>query len=81
MFGTNGLDGYIRSAPTKAAASVASVAEGVSVTIECTTTGESVEGIYGFTSIWNQVTVKGVTGWISDAYTLTGRADAAASNC
>lgn len=81
VFGTGGVGVNVRSAPTTATALLAGIPEGATVTIKCTTTGQPVRGVYGVTSIWNRVTVNGVTGWISDAYTFTGQTHAAAPSC
>lgn len=47
---------------------------GVSITIVCTALSTSVEGPYGWTSVWDKISYNGGTYWITDAFVYTGTA-------
>lgn len=66
VFNTGGDAINVRSGPNTGSAIVGQVYEGMSVGIECQTTGTLVEG----TSIWNYLPAKG--GYVTDAYVNTG---------
>jgi uncharacterized protein YraI len=55
-----------------------SVSDGASVTILCQTTGSSVTGTYGTSSIWDMV---GNGGFLADAYVFTGSDGRVAPDC
>jgi hypothetical protein len=59
----------VRSGPGTSYASVGTVADGARVTIQCQTTGTTVTGTYGTSSIWDRI---GSGRFISDAYVYTG---------
>jgi hypothetical protein len=66
---TAGADLTVRSGPGTGYAAVGSVADGTVVTIYCQTSGTSVSGTYGTSSIWDRV---GSGRYVSDAYVYTG---------
>jgi hypothetical protein len=66
---TAGADLTVRSGPGTGYSAVGSVADGASVTIYCQTSGTSVTGTYGTSSIWDRI---GSGRFISDAYVYTG---------
>ncbi|MGN9919664.1 peptidoglycan DD-metalloendopeptidase family protein [Micromonospora palomenae] len=66
---TAGADLTVRSGPGTGYSAVGSVADGASVTIYCQTTGTTVTGTYGTSSIWDRI---GSGRFISDAYVYTG---------
>jgi hypothetical protein len=59
----------VRSGPGTSYAAVGTVADGANVTISCQTTGTSVTGTYGTSTIWDRI---GSGRFISDAYVYTG---------
>ncbi|MEU5787510.1 peptidoglycan DD-metalloendopeptidase family protein [Micromonospora purpureochromogenes] len=66
---TAGADLTVRSGPGTGYSAVGSVADGARVTIYCQTTGTTVTGTYGTSSIWDRI---GSGRYISDAYVYTG---------
>ncbi|MFC8617041.1 peptidoglycan DD-metalloendopeptidase family protein [Micromonospora purpureochromogenes] len=66
---TAGADLTVRSGPGTGYSAVGSVADGATVTIHCQTTGTTVTGTYGTSSIWDRI---GSGRFISDAYVYTG---------
>ncbi|MFD0783427.1 peptidoglycan DD-metalloendopeptidase family protein [Micromonospora azadirachtae] len=66
---TSGTPLTVRSGPGTGYASVGTVADGATVTIHCQTTGTTVTGTYGTSSIWDRI---GSGRFISDAYVYTG---------
>jgi uncharacterized protein YraI len=68
----------VRAAPGTSYDSFSSVADGAGVTILCQTTGTSVSGTYGTSSIWDMI---GSGGFVSDAYVYTGSDGRVAPNC
>ncbi|MEH0842884.1 peptidoglycan DD-metalloendopeptidase family protein [Micromonospora sp. CPCC 205711] len=66
---TAGADLTVRSGPGTGYDAVGSVADGTRVTIYCQTSGTSVTGTYGTSSIWDRI---GTGRYIADAYVLTG---------
>ncbi|MGC4896328.1 peptidoglycan DD-metalloendopeptidase family protein [Micromonospora sp. DT31] len=59
----------VRSGPGTGYTSVGTVTDGTRVTISCQTTGTSVTGTYGTSTIWDRI---GTGRFISDAYVYTG---------
>ncbi|MFF5175046.1 peptidoglycan DD-metalloendopeptidase family protein [Micromonospora sp. NPDC000089] len=66
---TAGADLTVRSGPGTGYAAVGSVADGARVTIYCQTSGTTVTGTYGTSSIWDRI---GTGRYVADAYVLTG---------
>lgn len=66
---TAGANLTVRSGPGTGYDAVGSVADGAKVTIYCQTTGTSVTGTYGTSSIWDRI---GAGRFIADAYVYTG---------
>lgn len=59
----------VRSGPGTGYASVGTVNDGATVSIQCQTTGTTVTGTYGTSNIWDRI---GSGRFISDAYVYTG---------
>ncbi|MEU7613761.1 peptidoglycan DD-metalloendopeptidase family protein [Micromonospora sp. NPDC049204] len=66
---TSGTPLTVRSGPGTGYASVGTVADGARVTIACQTSGTTVTGTYGTSSIWDRI---GSGRYIADAYVYTG---------
>ncbi|NES16784.1 MULTISPECIES: M23 family metallopeptidase [Micromonospora] len=66
---TSGVSLTVRSGPGTGYSAVGSVADGATVTIYCQTSGTSVTGTYGTSSIWDRI---GTGRYVSDAYVYTG---------
>ncbi|GAA4573675.1 hypothetical protein GCM10023176_39180 [Micromonospora coerulea] len=66
---TAGADLTVRSGPGTGYTAVGSVADGATVTIYCQTSGTTVTGTYGTSSIWDRI---GSGRYVSDAYVQTG---------
>jgi hypothetical protein len=66
---TAGVALTVRSGAGTNFSAVGTVADGASVTISCQTTGTSVTGTYGTSTIWDRI---GTGRFISDAYVYTG---------
>ncbi|TNH30506.1 M23 family peptidase [Micromonospora orduensis] len=66
---TSGTPLTVRSGPGTGYASVGTVADGTRVTIACQTSGTSVTGTYGTSTIWDRI---GSGRYIADAYVYTG---------
>ena len=66
---TSGVALTVRSGPGTGYSAVGTVADGASVTIYCQTSGTSVTGTYGTSTIWDRI---GSGRYISDAYVYTG---------
>ncbi|MEU4402600.1 peptidoglycan DD-metalloendopeptidase family protein [Micromonospora orduensis] len=66
---TSGTPLTVRSGPGTGYASVGTVADGTRVTIACQTSGTSVTGTYGTSTIWDRI---GSGRFIADAYVYTG---------
>jgi CHAP domain len=66
VWGTDGDNLYVRTSPSTTATIVASLAPDQSVTIDCQTTGPTVNG----TSVWDHLPAYG--GYATDAYLYTG---------
>jgi cell wall-associated NlpC family hydrolase len=71
----------VRSAPSTGASSAGTVADGAAVNIDCQTTGETVTGKYGTSNIWDKVSYRGHTGYVSDTYVYTGADGMVAGRC
>jgi surface antigen len=68
----------VRSGPGTAYARVGSVSKGTKVNIICQTTGSTVRGTYGTSSIWDKI---GTGRFVSDAYVHTGSDGFVAPRC
>ncbi|MFD6566653.1 peptidoglycan DD-metalloendopeptidase family protein [Micromonospora profundi] len=66
---TSGTPLTVRSGPGTGYAAVGTVADGTKVTIACQTSGTSVTGTYGTSTIWDRI---GGGRFIADAYVYTG---------
>lgn len=66
---TSGVSLTVRSGPGTGYSAVGSVADGAKVTIYCQTSGTTVTGTYGTSSIWDRI---GSGQYVSDAYVYTG---------
>jgi hypothetical protein len=77
---TGGLGVYLRPNPARTA-SIGSVPEGATVSIQCTARGETVSGPFGPTDLWDYVLYNGQAGYVSDGYVNTGTNDPVAPNC
>ncbi|MEU8210302.1 peptidoglycan DD-metalloendopeptidase family protein [Micromonospora sp. NPDC049044] len=66
---TSGTPLTVRSGPGTGYASVGTVADGTRVTIACQTSGTTVTGTFGTSSIWDRI---GSGRFIADAYVYTG---------
>ncbi|MGK5519538.1 peptidoglycan DD-metalloendopeptidase family protein [Micromonospora sp. URMC 107] len=66
---TSGTALTVRSGPGTGYAAVGTVADGTRVTIYCQTSGTSVTGTYGTSTIWDRI---GSGRYIADAYVYTG---------
>ena len=66
---TAGANLNVRSGPGTGYSIVGSVADGQRVTIYCQTTGTTVTGTYGTSSIWDRI---GSGQYVADAYVFTG---------
>ncbi|MGW3892834.1 peptidoglycan DD-metalloendopeptidase family protein [Micromonospora chokoriensis] len=66
---TSGTALTVRSGPGTGYAAVGTVADGTRVTIACQTSGTTVTGTYGTSSIWDRI---GSGRFIADAYVYTG---------
>ncbi|MEV1331968.1 peptidoglycan DD-metalloendopeptidase family protein [Micromonospora costi] len=66
---TSGTPLTVRSGPGTNYAAVGTVADGTRVTIQCQTSGTTVTGTYGTSSIWDRI---GSGRFIADAYVYTG---------
>ncbi|WP_328851773.1 peptidoglycan DD-metalloendopeptidase family protein [Micromonospora globbae] len=66
---TSGTPLTVRSGPGTGYTAVGTVADGTQVTIQCQTSGTSVTGTYGTSSIWDRI---GAGRFIADAYVYTG---------
>ncbi len=68
----------VRAAPGTNFDAFGSVADGAGVTILCQTTGTSVTGTYGTSTVWDMI---GSGGFVSDAYVYTGSDGRVAPAC
>jgi murein DD-endopeptidase MepM/ murein hydrolase activator NlpD len=75
---TAGANLNVRSGPGTSYSIVDSLADGASVHISCQTTGTSVTGTYGTSTIWDKI---GSGKYVPDAYIFTGSDGRVAPNC
>ncbi|NRN67101.1 Protease lasA [Kibdelosporangium sp. 4NS15] len=68
----------IRSGPGLGYDVTGTVADGAVVRISCTARGDTVEGVWGPTDLWNKLDTNG---WISDGFVDTGSNDPVAPAC
>jgi uncharacterized protein YraI len=59
----------IRATPSTSGTIVGTVADGAAISIDCQSTGSSVTGTYGTSTLWDHITSKG---YVSDTYVYTG---------
>jgi uncharacterized protein YraI len=69
----------VRSAPGTGASSVGTIADGTAIVIDCQTTGDSVTGKYGTSTVWDHVPAS--NGYITDTYVYTGSDGRIAPDC
>jgi hypothetical protein len=74
---TSGAPLTVRSGPGTGYGAVGSVANGQPVRITCQRRGQTVNGTYGTSSLWDWIG----TGYVSDAYVLTGSDGQVAPTC
>lgn len=77
---TGGIGLHLRPSPARIA-SIGTVPEGATVSIQCTTRGETVSGPFGPTNLWDYVVYNGRAGYVSDGYVNTGTNDPVAPSC
>jgi hypothetical protein len=77
---TGGIGLHLRPSPARTA-SIGTVPEGATVSIVCTTRGETVSGPFGPTDLWDYVVYNGQAGYVSDGYVNTGTNDPVAPSC
>jgi len=75
---TSGSALHVRSGPGTSWAAWTSVSDGASVSILCQTSGSTVTGTYGTSSLWDML---GDGGFVSDTYVYTGSDSRVAPNC
>ena len=71
----------IRPAPDTSAPPIGSVPDGVPLLLQCSIYGQGVTSAGGTTSVWDQVTYDGVTGYVADAFINTGQLIPAVPSC
>lgn len=74
---TAGAPLTVRSEASTSSTAVGSVTDGQHVTISCQKSGTSVTGTYGTSSLWDYIG----TGYVADAYVLTGSDGQVAPTC
>jgi hypothetical protein len=74
---TAGAPLTIRKSASTSSAAVGSVSDGAYITITCQKRGQSVNGTYGTTTLWD----KTGAGYVSDAYVSTGSDGQVAPTC
>jgi hypothetical protein len=72
---------HVRSEPDKSAPPIETVPDGTPLLLQCSTDGQSVTSAGGTTSVWDQVTYNGVTGFVADAFINTGQLTPAVPSC
>jgi hypothetical protein len=77
---TGGIGLHLRPNPNRTA-SIGTVPEGATVSIQCTTRGETVSGPSGPTDLWDYVVYNGQAGYVSDGYLDTGTNEPVAPSC
>ena len=81
MAWTEGIGLHIRLGPDYTGASIGIVSDGATLSIGCTTRGETVSGPFGPTDLWDYVSYNGQVGYVSDGYLNTGTNDPVAPSC
>jgi len=71
----------IRPEPNTSAPPIGGVPDGVPLLLQCSTYGQSITSAGGTTSVWDQVTYDGVTGYVADAFINTGQLTPAVPGC
>jgi uncharacterized protein YraI len=71
----------IRPAPNTSLPPIGHVPDGALLAIQCTAYGQTVTSDGGATSVWDQVSYGGVTGYVADAYINTGQLTPIAPGC
>lgn len=71
----------LRAGPNGSTQLIGCVPDGTIISIYCTAQGNPVTGPYGTTTIWDQTSYNGETGYVSDAYVYTGTNGAVAGSC
>ena len=71
----------IRPEPDTIEPPIGSVPDGVPLLLQCSTYGQSVTSAGGTTSVWDQVTYDGATGYVADAFINTGQLTPAVPGC
>jgi hypothetical protein len=71
----------MRPEPDTSAPPIGNVPDGVPLLLQCSTYGQSVTSAGGTTSVWDQVTYDGVTGYVADAFINTGQLTPAVPGC
>jgi hypothetical protein len=74
---TAGAPLTIRAGASTTTAAIGSVANGATVTITCQKRGQSVTGTYGTSTLWDKIG----SGYVADAYVLTGSDGQVAPTC
>jgi len=74
---TSGPSLTIRAGTSTSTAAIGSVPNGAQVTITCQKRGQSITGTYGTSTLWNKIG----SGYVSDAYVLTGSDGQVAPTC
>ncbi len=74
---TSGANLTVRSGPGTGYRAVGSVADGARVRIRCQKRGQSIRGTYGTSTLWDYIG----TGYVSDAYVMTGSDGQVAPTC
>lgn len=78
---TGGIGLQIRPSPGRTGPSLGTVPDGATLSIGCTTRGETVTGPFGPTNLWDYVSYNGQTGYVSDGWVNTGTNDPVAPSC
>ena len=71
----------VRSSASASASVLGTIPYGATITITCTTSGSSMTGPYGATTLWNYITYGSLKGYVTDAYVYTGTSAATAGKC
>jgi hypothetical protein len=69
---TLGAELNLRNGPGTNFQTLGLVPEGSSVIVQCTTTGESVDGLHGADDRWNRISYQGQTGYVANGFVSTG---------
>lgn len=71
----------IRSDASTSATVLGAIPYNTTVGIQCTKRGTTVQGNWGPTNLWNRVSYRGVTGFVSDGWLFTGSDNPVAGAC